>query len=1370
LSPSRAISWCLGVLAIVSATALAEGGDPAWYERKDTWQGTMAASRAALAKHSAAAAGQQAGGVTLGPWYATAGLKAPKGLATVLFPERGDDPLAKPPGAKSPFRKRPAWRDGTIVHLGGGAGTVVYAFREIVSDKPRALAAYLGSDDWMKVFLNGRAIHTCTKRHGVRPNEHTIQLPLRKGVNKLLVKVHDVGGVHAMYFSTAPKPVGSAGSDEAALWVLVRRDFPGAGPRRQMAWEQADRIWSVLWDERFVSRLAGQYARRVGGREKARAAKLAEAARTPADLAPVRELYYRGKELAATARRVGSVNVPALRRAIEDLTDTFPKRYGNGGRYLRRLDELGKVLPALAKGVEAGEPEALKRARELIDLRREALLANPLLDFDRMLLVRRSESSPRLGLVANWESNSSLPKTGHDNEIAVLSDFRGTGRLTTLLAGEGKRFVGDVDLHWDADRLLLSMPGANGRWQIHELALDRTAGACKAGPLRELPLINQKDVDNYDACYLPDGRVLFTSTAPFVGVPCVTGSSHVSNIYLYDPAAPSIRRLTFEQDHDWCPTVLNNGRVLYLRWEYSDIPHYVSRILFHMNPDGTGQMEYYGSNSYWPNSTFFARPCPNHPTRFVGIVSGHHDVPRMGELILFDVATGRREADGVVQRIPGWGKRVEPTIRDGLVRASWPKFLHPWPLSDKYFLVSAKPTSRAPWGIYLADVFDNMLLLAAEPGYALMEPIPLKKTPAPPIIPDRAKPDQRDAVVYLSDVYVGDGLRGVPRGTVKKLRLFTYQFAYHGMGGQINRVGLDGPWDVKRIIGTVPVEADGSAYFRIPANTPIAVQPLDAEGKALQLMRSWMTAMGGEVLACVGCHEPQDAASPNRQAIASTKPPAEITPWYGPMRGFSFRREVQGVLDHHCTRCHNGKARPDGKVLPDLTDRPEVHPRAKSGGYNRGTKFSPSYIALRSYVRGHTIESDIHMLSPCEFHADTTRLVQRLRKGHHGVRLDGEAWDRIITWLDLNTPYHGTWHEIVGWGKVKNQRDRRQAMNTLYAAIDEDPEAIYPVRYRPGKPGKQARPSTRPVVGETSAPGWPFGPAEAKRRQKALGPVSDVVELGSRVKMTLVRVPAGEFVMGSRAGHADERPRTRVRIAKPFWMGKVEVTNEQFACFDAAHDSRIEHGDFLQFSTRERGYVVSKANQPVCRVSWHEAMAFCRWLSERTGRTFTLPAEAQWEWACRAGTDGEMSYGPVGGDFSAFANLADHCLRSMDTFGWGLPSGAVPPWRPAVEGVNDKHRVSAPVGTFQPNAWGLCDMHGNVAEWTRSDYRPYPYRASNGRAGPGRKVVRGGSWYDRPRRARSAFRSNYRPYQGVYDVGFRVVCDSADEVARRGAK
>jgi formylglycine-generating enzyme required for sulfatase activity len=991
----------------------------------------------------------------------------------------------------------------------------------------------------------------------------------------------------------------------------------------------------------------------------------------------------------------------------------------------------------------------------LESLRREALLANPLLDFDRLLLVQRGAKSPDLGLPRNWQSNSCLAKTGYDDQIAVLSSIKADGPLTTLYRPEGSRFVGDVDLGFDADRLLFSMPGSNDRWQIFEIGADGTG-------LRQLTG-EQPDVDSYDACYLPNGKILFTSTACFVGVPCVYGGSHVANLYLMDADGRNIRQLSFDQEHDWCPTVLNNGRILYSRWEYADTPHSNTRLLFHMNPDGTGQMEYYGSNSYWPNSIFYARPIPNHPTKVVGVVGGHHDHPRMGELVLFDPAQGRREADGAVQRIPGYGKKVEPLIRDGLTLDSWPKFLHPYPLSDKYFLVAARPTPDALWGIYLVDVFDNMLLLKELPGYALLEPIPLRATPRPPVVPEKVDLARQDAVVYLPDIYVGDGLKGIPRGKVKSLRVFTYHFAYQGMGGLLGVVGMDGPWDIKRVLGTVPVNADGSAKFHIPANVPISLQPLDEDGKALQLMRSWMTAMPGEVVQCSGCHEPQNTAPPRKATLAANQVPAEIQPWHGPLRGFSYAREVQPVIDRYCVSCHNGQPQPDGKCIPNLrgdqklTDWNSVTPG--NGGPHAG-KFSVGYAELHRYVRRPGIESDYHLLTPMEYHADTTELVQMLKQGHHGVELDAEAWDRLVTWIDLNCPYHGTWGEEIDNPGV--QRQRRRELLKLYGNVDDDPEAVPATASTPIEQVMPKQPESAHTAIE--CPGWPFDANEAKRRQDAAGPaVRRTVDLGNGMALELALVPAGEFVMGDAA--ADGPAPVRVQIDRPFWMGVVEVTNEQFARFDPAHDSRVESKNAYQFGIH--GYPMNAPWQPVVRVSWQKAMAFCRWLSETTGNRFSLPTEAQWEYACRAGTATPFSFGGPDDDFSPYANLADAALSRFASDPYTVDSPLVNPtkyddWIPKDTRFNDGATLTVRPGTYRANAWGLCDMHGNVAEWTLSPYR----QDSDADA---RKVVRGGSWRDRAKRATSSFRLGYWPYQRVYNVGFRVVCDTEGlAVAARG--
>jgi formylglycine-generating enzyme required for sulfatase activity len=608
---------------------------------------------------------------------------------------------------------------------------------------------------------------------------------------------------------------------------------------------------------------------------------------------------------------------------------------------------------------------------------------------------------------------------------------------------------------------------------------------------------------------------------------------------------------------------------------------------------------------------------------------------------------------------------------------------------------------------------------------------------------------RRDAQVYLADIYAGPGLAGIPRGTVKQLRLFTYHFAYHGMGGQNNRVGLDGPWDIKRVLGTVPVQADGSALFSVPANTPISIQPLDAEGKALQLMRSWLTAMPGETLSCVGCHERQNSGPPAKATLASQKAPDAIKPWYGPTRGFAFSREVQPVLDHYCVSCHDGAK---DKKIPDFRALPPVHPPAPDPTFRDGTVFTPSYLALRCYVRTATMEGDMHLLTPADIHADTSELVQMLRQGHHNVRLNPEAWDRLVTWIDLGAPAHGTWTEIVGAEKVNPGRERRKTLLSRYAQLDEDPENIpeLPVpRFDSPASSAEETPVPSKSSHQTASSSALAAPAILPRR---------TVTLPGALQLDLVQVPAGSVEIP--VEKADTR--RRVTVETPYWMAVTEITNEQYACFDPKHDSRIENGDFLQFSIEERGFPLNEPKQPVCRVSWERAQEFCKWLSEKTGERFTLPDENPVGVCLSRRFAHPLGFGGLDTDFTPYANLADAAFRVVGTYEpWKLPHYAVHPWRPAIESVNDGQRVSSPVGSYKPNPWGLYDMHGNVWEWTRtplpSDSVPDLLNAS---ATPGSYIVRGGSWYDRPRRAASDFRLAYRPWQQVYNVGFRVICES----------
>lgn len=1094
---------------------------------------------------------------------------------------------------------------------------------------------------------------------------------------------------------------------------------------------------------------------------------------------------------------VSQVNPDAVRRAINDLLTTYHENYPNGKAYLDRLDTLLDKAKTVSQEVEAkkldeemGKTRLIEIEQQLLALRKEALLTNnPAIDFNELLFIRRSNKSS-LGMPMNWESNSSLPKRGYDDEILALSLKSESDEMRSVYKPRRDYMMSDVDLNFDGEKIMFSSIGNNGRWHIFELDLNSK----KAKQLTD----GDKDVDFYDSCYLPDGRIIITSTAPMVGVPCVFGASHVANLFLLDPQEKTLRQLCFDQEHNWCPTIMPNGRVLYTRWEYTDTPHSNTRLLFHCNPDGTEQFEFYGSNSYWPTSIFQARPIPGQSARVVGVVGGHHDNPRMGELVILDASRGRYETDGAVQRIPGYGEPVERIVADGLTRNSWPKFLHPYPINDKYFVVSAKPTPSSQFGLYLVDVFDNMILIKEWAENSLLEPIPLKVTQRPPMIPDKVDLDRADATIYIPDIYVGRGLQGIPRGEVKELRIYTYHFGYQEMGGLLGSIGQDGPWDVRSVLGTVPVEEDGSALFTIPANLPIAVQPLDKNGQAMQLMRSWMTAMPGELLQCSGCHETQNTAPPIvSQTIALGKAPSSIKPYYPgdvlindktrdvAVRGFSFVNEVQPVLDKYCVSCHDGSAeekvktavvqeRPVGTALDgqpfaislrgDQMLKGWTSDISGNVGYIPGVggKFTVAYDNLQRFVRRSGIESDYEMFLPYEYAANTTELVQLLKKGHYGVELDADSWKRLIAWIDMNAPFHGSWSEMMGKDRVEHIAKRRVDLLKLYggAVVDfESGELPQMSKAEPSGPKLARSPDSgldpkRLESRISKSPHWPRSLEKMQKDQldSVGGDSARLVKTislgkdqrGNARQIELTRIPAGEFV---------NQNGTVCTIDKPFWLGKFEITNEQFRAFDPKHDSRHESRMGYQFG--RRGYDMNGDKLPVVRVNWEEAKAFCNWLSKETGLRVDLPSEEQWEFASRAGTASPFWFGDFQTDFATFANMGDRRLKEFvactafeNYTNVNIIENPNPfdDRFPKDERFDDGNFLPTMPGQYQPNPLGLFDMNGNVGEWTRC-------------VDSGEKVVRGGSWFDRPYRCTNDYRLTYPAYQPVFNVGFRIAVE-----------
>ncbi|UBD76943.1 SUMF1/EgtB/PvdO family nonheme iron enzyme [Parabacteroides goldsteinii] len=1071
------------------------------------------------------------------------------------------------------------------------------------------------------------------------------------------------------------------------------------------------------------------------------------------------ELFEKLQDVYALQGELEWLNIDAIKLAFADMS----KQKGfDAVKYQPMLNELVQLQQKGFSGIYKGDEQAIADARKALDNKKAILLGNPLLDADKIVAVRyklgstaRQAMAPSLGTQANnWSNQESARRSGFDAEIVELSNLRGDMQMKSIFKPiVPDASIADLRMHWDANRVMFTtLMGENDkRWNVYEVKLDGTG--CKKLIENEEP-----DLEFYDGTYLPDGRIIANSNIGYQGVPCVSGDDPVGNMVLYTPEQKNLRRLTFDQDANWNPVVMNNGRVMYTRWEYTDLTHYYSRIVMHMNPDGTENKALYGSGSMFPNSTFDIQPLPGHGSAFVGIISGHHGVARSGRLIIFDPTKGRKNVQGMVQEIPHRNRPIQELIKDELVNGVWPQFVKPTPLNDKYFLVAAKLDPQSLWGLYLVDIYDNVTCLMQAEGEGYISPILVKETKTPPAIPDRVKLNEKEATIFIQDIYEGEGLRGIPRGTVKELRLHAYEYAYVKTRSDHNWHGIQSGWDIKRLLGTVPVEEDGSAIFKVPANTPISIQPIDKDGVAVQWMRSWVTGQPGEVVSCIGCHEDQNQIPIPKRVMASQKAAAPLKAPEGGVRSFTFDLEIQPILDRACIACHNG----EGKAF-DLR-----------GGKKDKLGYGTSYLNIHPYVHRQGGEGDMVVLQPYEYHPNTSELVRILKKGHHNVKLTDAEWLKLYNWIDYNAPDKGYFDanvlgkEIIPYQGF-DQIERRKELTDKYAngmGVDWKKEIADYASYL------KAQGPITPVMPEKAAPvkvknvkakGWPFDKAAIKDMLAKETSNRKEIEIAPGVKINFVRIPAGEFVMGSYNGESDAYPTAKVKIDKPFWMGEMEITNQQFNAIYPDHDSRFV--DQLWKDHVVQGYPANEPNQPVIRVNYNDAMDYCKQLSEKTGLNITLPTEAQWEWACRAGSDSDFWYGDMNTDFGKYENLADKTTLLFAVSGVDpKPMSPNSYWYkyytylPKEEGVDDGQLIQTGEKVYEANPFGLYNMHGNVSEWTRSDYVPYPYNPKT-KLTSDHKVVRGGSYIERPKFSTAYARKAYYPYQRVFNVGFRVIIE-----------
>lgn len=583
---------------------------------------------------------------------------------------------------------------------------------------------------------------------------------------------------------------------------------------------------------------------------------------------------------------------------------------GDGGRRLfsARLAELS----------DANVPGTDSRWRALYvdacQARRTKRLAPLLSKYPRIVYTKHYDLGGSHYAYTEGQSDAQNERTFKPGSALCLLRADGGLGETRVLAQDAGGVIRDPDVSYDGKRILFAWKKSDRQDDYHLYEMEAATG-------RVRQLTAGLGFADYEGAYLPDGNIIFNSTRCVQTVDCWW--TEVSNLYICDKNGRYMRRVGFDQVHTNYPTVTDDGRVLYTRWEYNDRGQIFPQPLFQMNPDGTGQTEAYGNNSWFPTTIMHARGIPG-TQKILAVLSGHHNLQR-GKLAVLDPSVGTQEATGAVLVAP---IRETKAVRVDAYGQDGEQFQYPYPVTETQFLVTYRPQGvrnrqNGRWfGIYFIDMDGRRELLATDARISCQQPVPLARRPVSPLRPSTVDYRKTTGVYYVRDVYAGGGLKGVARGTVKRLRVVTMEFRAAGIGENYSNgpaggalastpVAIDNAaWDVKVVLGSVPVHQDGSAMFVVPARTPVYFQLLDANDSVVQSMRSWSTLQPGETFSCVGCHEAKNDASPAEGYVSQAvrQGAVALKPFYGPARGFSFPKEIQPILDKHCIRCHNDRS------------------------------------------------------------------------------------------------------------------------------------------------------------------------------------------------------------------------------------------------------------------------------------------------------------------------------------------------------------------------------------------------------------------------------------------------------------------------------
>ena len=670
---------------------------------------------------------------------------------------------------------------------------------------------------------------------------------------------------------------------------------------------------------------------------------------------------------------------------------------------LAKLTDYEKSFDRIQKGLQLCSAEELDKAEQFAAFAREIYLKK--LDAP-LLFVKRHEYWA--GHIYDdyfcWHPGGGIyvienPAAPIDEQVVrpVIDP------ATKQTLGEG--VYREPDISYDGKRMLFAFKGAEkGNTSIYEIGVDGKGlrritdpGEDCSGLMPQEGLIGHGHHD-ISPCYLPSGRIAFTSTRTGAHVMCF--SSYIDTLHTMNADGSDVQCISVNVQNEFDPAVLPDGRILYGRWEYVDKTALYLQSLWTVNPDGSNEAALFANNITKPTALLDARPV--HGSRLIVTSLTPHNGQAVGAIAMIDPVVSKNSLDAMTNFTPEYPKEMDQGLRRGCC--------DPWPLSKDIVLIANNDSKQGKHGVIeLVTRGGFRTIIHRAPGITCYSPMLIKPRRKPPVKPSMIKPGVPGKFM-VHDIY--QGMDGVKRGEVKWMRVIETTSRVSGIPGggrwwnQAFLASWQGSYDIKRFLGVVPVEEDGSAFFEAPVGMAIYFQALDGRGRMIQSQRTFLQSVAGVTRSCVGCHVKEDNAAPRnlgRLDAALGKTPAKLEAESWGMGFIDYPTMVQPVLDRHCVSCHGGENGIEGGI--DLT-----------GGWTWAFNISYETLiknTLTGFLNCHNSSvRTAELLDPRTHGSGAAPLTDLLLSGHEGriKEMTREEIDLVMAWMDGNCNYYGTWN------------------------------------------------------------------------------------------------------------------------------------------------------------------------------------------------------------------------------------------------------------------------------------------------------------------------------------------------------------------------